>query len=135
MPATPPTHQRHMKNICQGDSEASQCLGWRNSPFQQCCVCVFSSLRTTYTSIFPFSLVATAVFTGSGSQPCLAAFPLLLFSFYLHLHQEPKALPSTLWRGLACVPLSAPSCTSCLGIFSLSVPIPAAFWLGFVMVS
>lgn len=44
------------------------------------CVCVFSSLRATYTTIFPFTLVMPSVFTGSGSQSCLAAFPLLLFS-------------------------------------------------------
>lgn len=109
-------------------------LAGETVPFSSA-VYVFSSLGTTYTSIFPFSLVVTAVFPGSGSQPCLAAFPLLLFSFYLHLYQEPKALPNTLWPGSACVPLSALSCTSCLGIFRLSVPIPAAFLLGFVMVS
>lgn len=78
------TCQRRKKNICQGGSERSQChalSGERAAPFSDAlCMCVFSSLRATYTSIFPFTLVMPSVFTGSSSQPCLAAFPLLLFS-------------------------------------------------------
>lgn len=92
------------------------CLGWRKgSPFQQSCVRAFSSLRATYTCVLPFGLVMPSVFTGNSGQPGLAAFPLLLFSFYPPLQPRIKeAVKHLVIRVSMCHLLAGEGAGSCL---------------------
>lgn len=84
---------QRINNTSQSDSEESQCYVLAKEKKKKAIpfwndVCV--ALRATYICIFPFSLVIPSVFTGNRGQSCLAAFPLLLFSFYSLLQPRNK---------------------------------------------
>lgn len=77
-----PTHTKgRERTSAKGIVREVSALAGETAPFSSV-LCVFISLRTTYTSIFPFSLAVTAVFTGSGGQllsgclPTAAVLPL-----------------------------------------------------------